>query len=480
LCAVAIAWALLVLLTGGFAFSLGSLRISSHTIVNPLLVALLAFGAAAALPGAHKSRDSWTSGPLHPATLAALTGTLLFVYQWAVARPLWLDEEMIAINIRDRGLADLARGLWLGQSAPFGWLALQRGAFILLGDGERALRLVPILFAAATLGAAVAIGRRWLGVPGATLLVLLCSFGQWLTYYCLELKHYSADIFWALALPAAAAWAIDALDDKTSLRRLVAWWGAAALGQWFANGALLVTPGCALVLALLVWRRHGRRSALMFAAAGAIWLAAFGLHYLVAIRHALENRFLETYWVFAFPPSSAGLAGTFGWLWERLAPLALKPGGTSLGLALWVAAGAGFVFGRRPHLGAPFASVPVSALLLASCRLVPLYERLSLWVVPALYVGIALLLDAAVGRLRRRPSQASWQRAALATGAAILALVVSGDIVRRGVFDLRHGRPSRNNHQLDDRAAVDWLIAQRRPQDVLVTTHLGLPARADR
>ena len=39
---------------------------------------------------------------------------------------MWVDEEMIALNLRDRGWLDLAGPLWLGQTAPLGWLALQR------------------------------------------------------------------------------------------------------------------------------------------------------------------------------------------------------------------------------------------------------------------------------------------------------------------------------------------------------------------
>ena len=40
--------------------------------------------------------------------IIAIAGGALVVYQWASARPLWLDEQMIAINIRERGIAHLA------------------------------------------------------------------------------------------------------------------------------------------------------------------------------------------------------------------------------------------------------------------------------------------------------------------------------------------------------------------------------------
>jgi hypothetical protein len=50
------------------------------------------------------------------AMIIGLVGGGLQVYQWAGARPLWLDEQMIALNLRDRTFAELAGTLWLGQA----------------------------------------------------------------------------------------------------------------------------------------------------------------------------------------------------------------------------------------------------------------------------------------------------------------------------------------------------------------------------
>lgn len=54
------------------------------------------------------------------ATLIAMLGAGLLIYQWAGATPLWLDEEMRALNLRDRSLPGLDGPLWLAQSAPAG------------------------------------------------------------------------------------------------------------------------------------------------------------------------------------------------------------------------------------------------------------------------------------------------------------------------------------------------------------------------
>src|SRR5262245_41098739 len=120
---------------------------------------------------------------------------------------------MLLLNVRDRGFAQLAGALWLDQSAPLGWLALERLALLTLGTDERAVRLLTVVFGIGTLFTGVWIGRRWMSPAGATVLVLLCALGEWIVFFTLELKHYSSDTFWALFLPALAVWA---LEDSTS------------------------------------------------------------------------------------------------------------------------------------------------------------------------------------------------------------------------------------------------------------------------
>jgi hypothetical protein len=420
--------------------------------------------------------------------IIALVGAGLEIAQWAAARPLWLDEEMIAINLRDRSLADLAGPLWLGQSAPFGWLVLQRVATLLFGTSELALRFVPILFGLGTLATALWIGRRWMGPLGAAVLVLLCVFGHWISFYVLELKPYSADIFWSLLLPALAAWAVESDverggEPKASAlhlqqHRATAWWIVAAAAQWFANGALLVTPACAAALIVGVWRQRGWRAATRAAVPGLVWAASFGLNWVSTLRHTVASDFLQKYWSFALPPASAGVGGTVSWLASQLALFAVKPGGAGLWVTFWIAVVAGVVLLMRDRfpLALAIGFIPVSAFALAAGRLAPLYERLSLWVVPALYVALATSIDGGLSFLRTRWSQRRWITAGLAATAAIVGTQVTVDLVARGMYDMRASRPRSGNHELNDRDALRWLVARRQPNDDLMTTHLGLPA----
>jgi len=420
------------------------------------------------------------------AWVIAFAGAGLEIVQWAGARPLWLDEEMIALNLRDRGLVDLAGRLWLDQSAPFGWLALQRCALLMLGTGERALRLVPVLFGLGTLATAVWIGRRWMRPLGAALFVLLIAFGQWISFYILELKHYSSDIFWSLLLPALAVWATEAPAGEpdagraagAAFRRASVWWLVAAVAQWFSNGALLVMPACALALIAAAWRRGDWRVAMRAAAPGLLWVALFGLHYVSALRYTVGSDALQGYWSFALPPAAAGIGGTLTWLARQLAPFAIKPGGATLWVPFWIAvvAGIALLIRDRFALALVIGLIPLSAFALAAFRVAPLFERLSLWVVPALYLAVATSADEGVALLRTRWAQRRWIGVGLAAIAATVGVGVSIDLVVQGFYDLQINRPRSSNHDLNDREALQWLTSLRQPNDGLVTTHLGLPA----
>ena len=494
---LALLWAGVITLTGGFRTQVVGVRISSSNARNPLLLALLATGGVLLLSGSARRRiltedlqwwragataayrvavAVWPSRWVNPTTIAAAGGATLLLYQWARARPLWLDEEMIALNIRDRSLLELARPLWLDQSAPFGWLATQRIATLAFGFNEASLRFVPVAFGVAAIGAAAWVGRRWMTRTGAVALVLLFSMGQWIFHYSLELKHYSGDVLFGLMLPALVVWAIEADGPDHRLRRAGVWWIVAALAQWWAFGALFVTPACAVILCLALWRLDGRRSAVRFAVFGAGWLASFGLHYFMALRFAFESDALREYWSAWMPPLSATAAETVSWFAGRLVPLADRPGGTQFAALFWTTALLGFLLARRRVFSWVFAAVPASACVLAAMRLVPLFERQSLWAVAALYVGIALSVEAGARGVRDAYAQARPLRGAVAAVVLIAGTWLCLDIVQNGWRDSRFARPPDSNHQLDDRTGVRWLVAQQRPGDAVLTTFFALPA----
>ena len=420
-------------------------------------------------------RNPWA----YSASIAiALAGISLKAFQWYHSRPLWLDEEMIFLNIRDRTLSQLAGPLWLDQTAPLGWLALQRTVITLFGTDDRAVRAVSVLFGIATLICAVWVARRWMRPLGATLFVLLCSFGQWMMFYALEAKPYAADAFWALLLPSLAVWAIDGAGHTTqfSVRRSFVWWIAATVGQWFSYTATFVAPGCAAVLVTFAMRRIGMRGAVLVASQAIPWLVSFALHYHLVLRHARASTFLASYWSSGMAPEAMGFAGQLLWVAQRAEPLASHPGGTARWVIFWLLVGYGLAVRHRYRPAFAWASglVVLSAGVLALLAVVPLDDRLALWIVPALYAAVCFAADDAVDRGRvwlvdRKPAAL-----ALAATVGVLLSLLLADMVQRSRDNV--SLRAVNNHGLNDRLALSFLMVQRQPGDVLIATYQGVPA----
>ena len=489
---IAALWAGAIALTGGIAVHAFGVPITSRNPRNPLWLLLISTLLAWALPipdrrGAVERawrRNADVARSIHQgsawlrwldaARFVGVAAVMAELFFWAGARPLWLDEQMIALNLRDRSTVQLAGPLWLAQAAPFGWLALQRAALVSFGTSEIVLRLVPMLFGCGLTAVTVWMSRRSMSSLAAALFVLLCALGQWLSHYPFELKHYSADAFWGLLVPALAVWTMEAAVADLRTRRYAAWWATALVGLWFSYGALLVTPPCALLLLVDAWRRGGWRTAARFVLMGTAWLVSFGVHYVISLEHTATDDLLREYWSRGFPPSPAVAGDILHWLVSRLETLAANPGGTTWWMTFWVVAFWGFAL-AEPRTGVLLAAVPLWAIVLGLFRVVPLHDRLALWIVPVLYFGIALFVD---GWFRRVwYSARPWgPRLILTVLIAAAGLPVCADIIARGWREYRLARWPDSNHGVDDRAAVRWLMEQRRSGDAIMTTHLGLPA----
>src|SRR4029453_14759923 len=120
----------------------------------------------------------------------------------------------------------------------------------------------------------------------------------------------------------------------------------------------------------------------------------------------------------------------------RLEPFAWRPGGTHLWVAFWLTAACGFAVSSVPTVSIMVATIPLSAFLFAALRIVPLYERLSLWAVPALYLGTALFADSAMRFGRLAYVRRSWVYVIVTAIVVLLTVPLCADVVQRGMEDL--------------------------------------------
>jgi uncharacterized membrane protein len=337
--------------------------------------------------------------------LLLLLGTEMRVRQWWAARTLWLDEALISRSLVSRDYWQLvAEPLQGDQAGPVLWLWSTRLALDLLGEGERALRVVSLAAGLAALVLAWQLARRVLPDVLVPIAVGLVVVSPSLLYFSNEVKPYALDVAVVLGL------ILLALRTRRDVRLLA---GAGAVAVWASYAAVFALAGLSLVLVLLALRRDGVSAAVRAAGWLSAWLVSLGVSYVLVLHRLRESEILSTFWDDTFPSGTGDLPT---WLLRRAIGLTRDP----LELAVWPLAllllGMGVVrlvrARPRPTLLA-LSPVPL-ALLAAAISAYPFAGRLALWLVPLGAIALAAVLPASTADSRR-----------LLLGSAALALVAA-------------------------------------------------------
>ncbi|HEU4719918.1 MAG TPA: glycosyltransferase family 39 protein [Gemmatimonadaceae bacterium] len=327
-----------------------------------------------------------------------LVGVALRLHLYVDRRSLWLDEIWIALNIVGRTFVGLTRPLDYAQSAPVGFLWLERLAVVIGGANELALRAFPLLAGCLLLAVVWSLGRRLLDVRGAALCLALAALSPLLIYYSNEVKPYVVDAFVTSALTYVALELLDAPDSPRAWRRMLV---AELLG-------LLLSTPCAFVLAAvgsaLATHPAIRTSAIgwrRLLGTGAVWLLLFTVGYLSLYRSTASSFHMQDSWSSSFlvPPLSnmAQLAhGAARTMWIDTfvgVDNAMLPRKFIAAMAILTATGALSLWRRR---GLPVALLLVLPFVVTAgasyASLWPLTPRLLVFLIPilALLLGTGL------------------------------------------------------------------------------------------
>lgn len=384
-------------------------------------------------------------------------GVWLRVVAWWAADALRADEVAIATSVTERGLLSLAtRPLDYLQSAPPGWLWIERAVVSLFGLNERMLHLPQLLADVTALVVLAVVAIRLLPLAGAFVAVTLAATNQHLIFYATNLKQYSFEVLACVCLiagaiavarrtlpvrrprpPWPAAEEVDppvgtsapaapsAPNPKTKTSRLpfwmrqplLLWWFGAALALTVSQTSAFVTAGLAGVLALTYLFRRDWRTLARLVVFGLIWVIALAVDWQLSLRHSAGNEFLFDYWrrLGAFPagggPSSDWLGGS-GWLggssWlGALADHAMRhpfDAAWTVGALILLTYGLIRLLATIRKIGPRIDGIlvlapAVAALAATALGIYPLWERAALWLIPC---GV-LLAGAAVDGARRLP-----------------------------------------------------------------------------
>ena len=369
-------------------------------------------------------RRAW----LVPARLGAL-GAALRLWQYATGASLWADEANLALNIVDRPLGHLLGPLDYRQMAPPGWLLLEKAAVTLLGDGEHALRLIPLLGSLAAVPLCWHVARQILppGI-GRPLALGLVAIGGPFIFFGAQVKPYATDVAVALGLLALALAVRRGGPGGGRLLRLGL---AGALTPWLSYPAILVDAGllAALGLSAMVERDRERRRRLLPLA------IAWGVSIVATVAWArgtvtpddvLYMQRFWAHWLMPWPPRDLR---DLGWPLGRLTT-AYAGGGLRYpapGVFLVLAVLGAWALWRRARDLAWLLLGPIAATFgAAALRVYPFAPRLVLFLFPAFLLLTAAGVEALGHVSRGRP----WGRRAVGIAAAACAALAVVGLVR--------------------------------------------------
>ena len=400
-------------------------------------------------------------------------GLALRLMQYGVNRALWLDEALLTANLLGRDWAGLfGRPLDYAQTAPWGFLAAQKGLTLLLGTREYVLRLLPLLAGIGGLLLAPALARRYVSRPARPLAVAVVALAPYLVYYSSEVKQYALDAFFT-TLVLVLAW--DAGRSARPRRAALLLGAAGTVAVWFSQPVVFVLAGVSLALAAHALRRSDRARLAAIVAAGACWGVSFVLSYLAYRGTINDPEYMRSFWRDGFMPLPPRTAREWLWLPSRIARVFREPMGVmdDTDSALRYAASAvsmiAFALGgawmaRRRSLRFALLFLPLGLTLVASMLgLYPLAGtyitsgRVLIFLVPLLALPMAEGAVAAARRLKGRAGRMAF---------AVLAAGILLPGVAYAALSVPHVRA-------EIKPLLEFAAGERRPGDLMYVYYNG-------
>jgi hypothetical protein len=319
-----------------------------------------------------------------------LIGALLRIWHFAGGRSLWLDEVMVALDIKYLSPSELLGPLSFDQVAPAGWLLLEKACLYLWDNFDYSLRLPSLVGGIAALflfyrflkfGAGA-----WEALTGAALMAVIPVFIQ----YASMVKPYILDVLFSVALLYASLALLRAQGSRLGPTLLYGGIGILCIPLSF--GGTLVMAGTGPLLFIVAIVRKERSRSLALAAVGVVWALLFwAIHHLIYAQNiGTIARMTGLYWKDGFAPVPASLDELLWYPRTALGTVNFLMSNTNglLVAVIWLY-GAVRLAGRDPWLPALLVGPVIVTLLASMLELYPFNTRLTLGLAPPLLFGLS-------------------------------------------------------------------------------------------
>jgi hypothetical protein len=313
-------------------------------------------------------------------------GALLRVRQYLTGRSLWADEAMLALNIVNRNFAGMFKPLDYDQGAPIGFLLIEKIFNTVVGSGELALRLFPLLVGLTSLWLFYLLLKRITNTAGLLTALALFVFNPRLIYYSSEVKQYIVDVAVTISLLLIAEPVFRVSPQKKDF----AWLTLAGLvALWFSHPVLFVLAGIGLALVIIYLRRQDYPNLRLIMGMGILWVLEIGLLYLLILKALSQNAYMREYWQGAFLPIPPW--NNLGWFMTAVNQnISIQfgiPYATFLVFTLMVIGWIALLFNNKNYAIA-FVCIFLITLVASALGLYPVFERMILFLIP---IGLVLL-----------------------------------------------------------------------------------------
>ncbi len=358
-------------------------------------------------------------------------GAWLRARHFFMVRSLWLDEAMLGLNIAGRNYAELLSPLDMNQAAPYGVLVLMKTATLVMGNTDAALRLFPFLASLATLPLFFFLVRSLLSTRAACFALFLLALSPTALVYAGEAKQYTFDLLSTILVLQAVEFYCRDTNRRRALMLLAAA-GSITLLFSFAVAFVTLSAGIALLGREAILRGGAGVRALVPLALFVI--AAATADYFILLRPVFQNDYLASYWEGSFARGEGGSAGVFSLYAENLVEIfrTLTELHTyKIGIAALLFGALGWSWRGQGHWSLILLLPLVMVVGAAALDFYPFSDRLLLFTLPILALGIASAVEFLVDSRDWRIYLAGW----------LLAWLLFGETLRHFDSDRETWKP---------------------------------------
>ncbi|MGZ0657438.1 glycosyltransferase family 39 protein [Coraliomargarita sp. W4R72] len=335
-----------------------------------------------------------------------LLAVAIRVFYMIEGHSLWLDELRLAVNVVSRNWWELFTPLDYGQGAPPLFLLSLKLSSLCFGPSDFALLLPVYLVSLLLVPLFYGVARRILPTTAALFALLLFVLNPQVFTYSFFLKQYVFDVMFVLVVLWLIPKRIEGGDLRVEGWQWIVWLAVGVLVPWFSHPSVFALAGLGGVCGLR-WAWMGRwRDLVRLTGVVSLWLVSFSAQYLLVLNDLQSDEMLADYWDLGMFDWSRGFSGCLDWL-SVMGHSIVHVATLNKALATGLLLGAIYQSVRRPQLGiAVLWSILLVGILASFGGFYPLYDRLSLFIVPVVILLVASGYELLLNLLKKH--SASW------------------------------------------------------------------------